>query len=34
MMGKEDGAKYNPIITEIKEPKYFRWRAFNTQRIV
>jgi len=30
MMGKEkgkDGPKYNPTITELEEPKYFRWRA-------
>jgi len=30
MMGKEkgkDGPKYNPIITELEEPNYFRWRA-------
>ncbi len=30
MMGKEegkDGPKYKPIITELDEPKYFRWRA-------
>jgi len=30
MMGKEegkDGPKYNPIIKELNEPNYFRWRA-------
>jgi len=30
MMGKEkgkDGPKYNPVITELKEPGYFHWRA-------
>ena len=30
MMGKEegkDGPQYNPIITELDEPTYFRWRA-------
>ena len=30
MMGKEegkDGPKYSPIITDLKEPNYFRWRA-------
>jgi hypothetical protein len=30
MMGKEegkDGPKYNPVIIELKEPKYFHWRA-------
>ena len=30
MMGKEegkDGPKYNPIITQLKEPHYFHWRA-------
>jgi len=30
MMGKEkgkDGPKYNPTITELKEPNYFHWRA-------
>ena len=30
MMGKEegkDGPKYNPIIMELNEPGYFRWRA-------
>jgi len=30
MMGKEegkDGPKYNPIIEELNEPHYFRWRA-------
>jgi len=30
MIGKEkgkDGPKYNPIITELEEPNYFRWRA-------
>ena len=30
MIGKEqgkDGPKYNPIITELDEPKYLRWRA-------
>ena len=30
MMGKEegkDGPKYNPVITELKEPTYFHWRA-------
>lgn len=30
MVGKgegEDGPKYNPIITELDEPNYFRWRA-------
>ena len=30
MMGKEkgkDGPKYNPTITELEEPNYFRWRA-------
>ena len=30
MMGKEegkDGPKYNPKITELNEPNYFRWRA-------
>ena len=30
MMGKEkgkDGPKYNPTITDLEEPKYFRWRA-------
>ncbi len=30
MIGKEkgkDGPKYTPIITELEEPKYFRWRA-------
>lgn len=30
MMGKEkgkNGPKYNPIITELEEPNYFRWRA-------
>ncbi len=30
MIGKEkgkDGPKYNPIITELDEPNYFRWRA-------
>ena len=30
MMGKEagkDGPKYNPVITELKEPNYLRWRA-------
>ena len=30
MVGKEegkDGPKYNPIITELDEPDYFRWRA-------
>jgi hypothetical protein len=30
MMGKEegkDGPKYNPIITKLDEPNYFRWRA-------
>jgi len=30
MIGKEqgkDGPKYNPIITEIDEPNYLRWRA-------
>jgi hypothetical protein len=30
MMGKEqgkDGPKYNPIITELEEPNYLRWRA-------
>jgi len=30
MMGKEegkDGPKYNPIIKELNEPGYFRWRA-------
>ena len=30
MMGKEkgkDGPKYNPTITELEEPKFFRWRA-------
>jgi len=31
MMGKEqgkDGPKYNPIITDLEEPRYFRWRAY------
>ncbi len=23
----EDGPKYNPIITELNKPNYFRWRA-------
>ena len=30
MMGKEegkDGPKYNPIITELDQPNYLRWRA-------
>ena len=30
MMGKEagkDGPKYNPVITELKQASYFRWRA-------
>ena len=30
MIGKEegkDGPKYNPIITQLDEPRYFRWRA-------
>ncbi|MBL4762378.1 MAG: SRPBCC domain-containing protein [Gammaproteobacteria bacterium] len=30
MMGKEkgqDGPQYNPIIKELNEPNYFRWRA-------
>lgn len=30
MIGKEegkDGPKYNPIITQLDEPGYFRWRA-------
>ena len=30
MMSKEegkDGPKYNPVITELKEPNYFHWRA-------
>jgi hypothetical protein len=30
MIGKEkgkDGPKYNPIITELNEPNYLRWRA-------
>lgn len=30
MIGKEqgkDGQKYNPVITELNEPKYLRWRA-------
>jgi len=30
MVGKEkdkDGPKYNPIITQLDEPKYFHWRA-------
>jgi len=30
MIGKEqgkDGPKYNPIITELDEPNYLRWRA-------
>ena len=30
MIGKEngeDGPQYNPVITELKEPGYFRWRA-------
>ena len=30
MMGKEsgkDGPKYNPVITDLDEPNYFRWRA-------
>ena len=30
MMGKEegkDGPKYNPIIKQLREPNYFRWRA-------
>lgn len=30
MIGKEkgkDGPKYSPIITELEEPEYFRWRA-------
>jgi hypothetical protein len=30
MMGKEegkDGPKYNPVIEELNEPHYFRWRA-------
>lgn len=30
MIGKEegkDGPKYKPIITELSEPNYFRWRA-------
>jgi len=30
MLGKEkgkDGPKYNPIIMELDEPNYFRWRA-------
>lgn len=30
MMGEtegEDGPKYNPEITELNEPNYFRWRA-------
>jgi len=30
MMGKEkgkDGPKYNPVITGLKEPGYFHWRA-------
>lgn len=30
MIGKEkgkDGPKYNPIITELDEPSYLRWRA-------
>lgn len=30
MVGKEkgkDGPKYNPTITELEEPNYFRWRA-------
>jgi len=30
MIGKEqgeDGPRYNPIITELKEPSYLRWRA-------
>lgn len=30
MMGKEegkDGPKYNPKITDLNEPNYFRWRA-------
>lgn len=30
MMGKEkgkDGPKYNPVVTELKEQAYFRWRA-------
>ena len=30
MMGKEkgkDGPKYSPIITELEESKFFRWRA-------
>ena len=31
MMGKEqdkDGPKYNPVIIELKESKYFHWRAY------
>jgi len=30
MIGKEegkDGPKYNPVITELEEPNYLRWRA-------
>jgi len=30
MMSKEegkDGPKYNPVIKELNEPRYFRWRA-------
>ncbi len=30
MTGKEngkDGPEYNPVITELEEPNYFRWRA-------
>jgi len=30
MIGKEEGKngpKYSPVITQLEEPKYFRWRA-------
>ena len=37
MMSKEegkDGPKYNPVITELKEPNYFHWRAHMVSEFV
>ncbi len=37
MMSKEegkDGPKYNPVITELKQPNYFLWRAHMMSELV
>jgi hypothetical protein len=37
MIGKEegkDGPKYNPVITELDEPHYLRWRAHMMNELI